>query len=70
MSLAFIAVTIPLQTNTANNSITTAHPINPNSSAKTANIKSLCGSGRYKYFCLLAPSPAPNNPPEPIAYKL
>ena len=24
----------------------------------------------YKYFCLLFPSPAPNNPPDPIAYKL
>ena len=23
----------------------------------------------YKYFCLLFPSPTPNNPPEPIAYK-
>ena len=24
----------------------------------------------YKYFCLLSPSPTPNSPPEPIAYKL
>lgn len=24
----------------------------------------------YKYFCLLSPNPTPNNPPEPIAYKL
>ena len=28
-----------------------------------ANIKSFCGSGRYRYFCLLCPSPAPNSPP-------
>ena len=24
----------------------------------------------YKYFCLLSPSPTPNSPPEPIAYRL
>ena len=56
--------------NIANNIKTTAHPKNPNSSANIENIKSLCGSGMYKYFCLLSPSPTPNSPPEPIAYKL
>ena len=56
--------------NTANNATTITQPINPNSSAKTANIKSLCGSDIYKYFCLLSPNPTPNNPPDPIAYKL
>ena len=56
--------------NIANNIITNAHPTNPNSSAKTEKIKSLCGSGKYKYFCLLNPKPEPNSPPEPIAYKL
>ena len=66
----FIAIKIPLQINIANNIKTTAHPKNPNSSANIENIKSLCGSGMYKYFCLLSPSPTPNSPPEPIAYKL
>ena len=70
MSSAFIAITIPLHTNKTNKKITNIQPKNPNSSAKTANIKSFCGSGKYKYFCLLFPSPKPNNPPEPIAYKL
>ena len=70
MSGAFIAIRIPLHINIANSTITNAHPIKPNSSAKTENIKSFCGSGKYKYFCLLWPRPTPNNPPEPIAYKL
>ena len=70
MSGAFIAIKTPLQINIANNIITNAQPTNPNSSAKTEKIKSLCGSGKYKYFCLLNPRPVPNNPPEPIAYKL
>ena len=50
MSGAFIAIKIPLHTNNANNIITTVQPINPNSSASTENIKSLCGNGKYKYF--------------------
>ena len=53
ISGAFIAIRIPLQINIANKTITNVHPKNPNSSAKTENIKSFCGSGRYKYFCLL-----------------
>ena len=65
-----MAIKIPLHTNIAKSKITIAHPTNPNSSDKIENIKSLCGSGMYKNFCLLSPSPAPNNPPEPIAYKL
>ena len=56
MSGAFIAIKIPLQINIANNIKTTAHPKNPNSSANIENIKSLCGSGMYKYFCLLSSS--------------
>ena len=70
ISGAFIAISIPLHINIPNKAITTAHPINPNSSANTANIKSLCGSDIYKYFCLLFPSPTPKIPPEPIAYRL
>ena len=70
ISGAFIAIVIPLQINIANKIITIAQPINPSSSANTAKIKSLCGSGMYKYFCLLSPSPTPNSPPDPIAYKL
>ena len=50
--------------------ITAIAPMNPNSSANTEKIKSFWGSGIYKYFCLLFPNPKPNNPPEPIAYKL
>ena len=70
MSGAFIAINTPLHINTANSINTTAHPTNPSSSANIEKIKSLCGSGIYKYFCLLSPKPTPNKPPEPIAYKL
>ena len=70
MSGDFIAINIPLQIKIANSTITTAHPIKPISSDNTEKIKSLCGSGMYKYFCLLSPNPKPNNPPDPIAYKL
>ena len=70
ISGAFIAIIIPLHINIANNAITTTHPTNPNSSAIIENIKSLCASGKYQYFCVLFPSPTPNNPPDPIAYKL
>ena len=35
----------------------------------TAKIKSFWGSGIYRNFCLLCPSPSPNKPPEAIAYK-
>ena len=64
----FIAIKIPLQINIANSKITITQPIKPNSSANIENIKSLCGSGIYKYFCLLSPNPTPKSPPEPIAY--
>ena len=47
----------------ANKTKTATHPINPSSSPKIEKIKSLCGSGIYRNFCLLSPSPAPNNPP-------
>lgn len=70
ISGAFIAINIPLHINIPNNIITNAHPTKPNSSAKTEKIKSFCGSGKYKNFCLLCPSPNPNSPPDPIAYKL
>ena len=70
MSGAFIEITIPLHTKIANNNMIVTQPTNPSSSATIANMKSFCGSGMYKYFCLLFPSPTPNKPPEPIAYKL
>ncbi len=63
MSGALIAIRTPLHIKMANNSKTIAHPINPSSSPKIEKIKSLCGSGIYKNFCLLSPNPAPNNPP-------
>lgn len=70
MSGALIAINTPLQIKIANKIKTTAHPINPNSSPNIEKMKSLCGSGMYKNFCLLSPNPAPNNPPEPMAYRL
>ena len=39
----------------------------PNSSAKTANIKSVCAAGRKNNFEVLAPRPLPKIPPLPIA---
>mgnify|MGYP006990226098 CR=1 FL=1 len=52
ISFDFIAITIPLQINTPKSNITNVHPTNPNSSAIIANMKSLCASGMYKYFCV------------------
>ena len=69
LSSALIAINTPLITNIENKINTATHPTKPNSSASIANMKSLCASGIYKYFCLLSPSPTPNNPPDPIAYK-
>ena len=63
ISGARIAIKTPLHTKIANNSSTIVHPINPNSSPKIEKMKSLCGSGMYKNFCLLSPRPAPNSPP-------
>ncbi len=63
ISGALIAIKIPLHINIANNIKTIAHPINPSSSPKIEKMKSLCGSGIYKNFCLLSPNPAPNKPP-------
>ena len=55
ISGALIAIKIPLQMKTANRAITMTQPTNPNSSANTAKIKSVCGSDMYKNFCLLSP---------------
>ena len=63
ISGALIAIRTPLHIKMANNIKTIAHPINPNSSPKIEKMKSLCGSGIYKNFCLLSPNPAPNSPP-------
>lgn len=63
ISGALIAIRTPLHIKIANKTKTATHPINPNSSPKIEKIKSLCGSGIYKNFCLLSPNPAPNNPP-------
>lgn len=63
ISGALMAIKIPLHIKMANKIKTAVHPIKPNSSPKIEKIKSLCGSGIYKNFCLLSPSPAPNNPP-------
>ena len=63
ISGAFMAISNPLHMKIANKIITMVHPMKPNSSAKIEKMKSLCGSGIYKYFCLLSPSPAPKMPP-------
>lgn len=63
MSGALIAIRIPRHIKIANKTKTATHPINPNSSPRIEKIKSLCGSGMYKNFCLLSPNPAPNRPP-------
>ena len=42
-------------------------PIKPNSSHIIEKIKSLCGSGIYKIFCLDSPRPKPVIPPAPRA---
>lgn len=52
---ALIAIKTPLQIKTANKIRTAMHPIKPNSSPNIEKIKSLCGSGMYKNFCLLSP---------------
>jgi hypothetical protein len=43
----------------------TSTPKKPSSSAIIANIESVVASGRNKYFCLDAPNPRPQNPPDP-----
>ena len=63
ISGALIAISTPLHMNIANKISTATQPINPSSSPKMENMKSLCGSGMYKNFCLLSPNPAPNSPP-------
>lgn len=63
ISGALMAISTPLHINIANKINTATQPINPSSSPKMENMKSLCGSGMYKNFCLLSPSPAPNSPP-------
>ena len=70
ISVVLIAIKIPLHMKIINSATTIIQPTNPSSSANIENMKSLCGSGIYKYFCLLFPSPNPNIPPDPIAYKL
>lgn len=63
ISGALIAIRIPLHIKIANKINTATHPIKPNSSPNMEKMKSLCGSGMYKNFCLLSPSPVPNRPP-------
>ena len=47
----------------AKSRITTTQPTTPSSSAIIEKMKSLCGSGMYKYFWVLFPSPTPKSPP-------
>ena len=69
ISGALIAVIMPLQTNIAKSKITTIQPTKPNSSAIIENMKSFCGSGMYKYFCVLFPRPTPKSPSENQSHK-
>lgn len=59
ISGALIAISTPLHMKIANRINTSAQPINPNSSPNMEKIKSLCGSGMYKNFCLLSPKTCP-----------
>ena len=70
LSFTFAAIAYPLTAKITNNAITAIAPTKPNSSTIIANIKSLCASGIYKYFCLLFPKPTPRIPPDASAYKL
>jgi len=64
-----IAITKPRHIKAQNSAIIIQAPIRPSSSHTIEKIKSLCGSGSHKYFCLYLPKPRPNIPPEPIASK-
>ena len=50
----------------ANNNIKKRPPMIPSSSTRIANIKSVCASGRKKFFWKLFPIPKPSHPPCPI----
>jgi hypothetical protein len=50
VSGALSAIFIPRQMKIVNNNSTTTTPINPSSSARIENIKSLCGSGIHRNF--------------------
>ncbi len=69
LSFACRAICTPRHTRRAKSIIITSAPISPSSSQTMAKIKSFWGLGRYIYFCLDCPSPTPNRPPEPMAYK-
>ena len=50
--------------------MTAAAPTKPSSSHRIEKMKSFWGSGTYRYFCRLLPSPSPITPPEAMAYRL
>ena len=49
------------------NRINNIEPTNPNMFVYTVNIKSVYGSGKYKYFWVELPKPTPVSPPLFIA---
>ena len=63
------AISTPRHTKSPNRRIINAAPTKPSSSHTIEKIKSFCGSDTYRYFCLELPSPVPNRPPEPMAYR-
>ena len=67
LSRARTAIDMPRKSSSKNSATTSAAPIKPSSSHKIEKIKSFCGSGTYRYFCRLLPSPSPASPPDAMA---
>ena len=70
LSRARTAMDMPRRSSSKNSATTSAAPIKPNSSHRIEKIKSFCGSGTYRYFWRLLPSPSPASPPDAMAYRL
>ena len=68
-SSVFFDILNPLIINIRNKVIITIQPKNPNSSAITAKIKSVCPSGSHDSFCFEFPYPTPKKPPDANAIK-
>ena len=67
LSRARTAIDMPRKSSSKNSATTSTAPIKPSSSHKIEKIKSFCGSGTYRYFCRLLPSPSPASPPDAMA---
>ena len=67
LSRARTAIDIPRRSSSKNSATASAAPIKPSSSHRIEKIKSFCGSGTYRYFWRLLPSPSPASPPDAMA---